>query len=153
MSSSERPRVVLVNRCIIEDDGRLLVVRRAADDNRGAGLWEIPGGKLDSGQDLPTALQREVKEETGLSVEPASPLVYANSYVIPDGPYEGLPYVLLVHIGRIVSGTTCAVTLSHEHDEFAWDSHERSLRRQLTPESEKALRLFDPLTLTFGAGR
>jgi len=138
MTEVERPQVVLVNRCIIHDnDGRILLVKRSADDSYNPGLWELPGGKLDIGQDLSTALQREVEEETGLDVESQSPIVYSDSYVINDGKYKGLPYVLLVGIGKVVGGS---LSLSHEHDDSAWEDYQQVFEYDLTPESEKALR-------------
>ncbi len=135
---NDRPRIVLVNRCVIEnDEGRLLLIKRSQNDRFNPGLWEFPGGKLEAGQDLQTALRREVIEETGLTVEPVSPLVYADSFVIKEGnKYAGLPYVVIFNIGRIISGE---IQLS-EHDDYAWETQDGALARELTPESEKALR-------------
>ena len=48
-------------------DGRLLMVRRAHDP--GAGLWSLPGGRVEHGEYLSDALRREVAEETGLEVD------------------------------------------------------------------------------------
>ena len=45
----------------------LLMVQRAHDP--GAGLWSIPGGRVEVGEYLIQAVQREVLEETGLRVE------------------------------------------------------------------------------------
>ena len=44
--------------CVRDDAGRVLLVRVAA---RG---WEMPGGQVEEGEDLVTALQREVEEES-----------------------------------------------------------------------------------------
>ncbi len=48
-------------------DGRLLMVRRA--HHPGAGLWSLPGGRVEDGEYLSDALRREVAEETGLEVD------------------------------------------------------------------------------------
>jgi ADP-ribose pyrophosphatase YjhB (NUDIX family) len=55
-----------------DDEGRLLVVRRANEPGRG--LWSIPGGRVEPGEDDAAALVREMREETGLDVAPG-PLV------------------------------------------------------------------------------
>lgn len=45
---------------------RLLVVQRGRPP--GSGLWSIPGGRVESGETMCSAVEREVLEETGLSV-------------------------------------------------------------------------------------
>lgn len=53
--------------CVIERDGRTLMVRRAVQT--GYGLWSMPGGYVDRGEPVETAAVREVEEEAGLLVE------------------------------------------------------------------------------------
>ncbi|TYP89913.1 ADP-ribose pyrophosphatase YjhB (NUDIX family) [Blastococcus xanthinilyticus] len=46
--------------------GRLLLVRRRNDPGRG--LWSVPGGRVEPGETVAAAVEREVLEETGLRV-------------------------------------------------------------------------------------
>ncbi len=47
-------------------DGALLLVRRGTDPGRGR--WTVPGGRVEPGEPVAAAVEREVLEETGLSV-------------------------------------------------------------------------------------
>jgi ADP-ribose pyrophosphatase YjhB (NUDIX family) len=51
---------------VVDDAGRLLLVLRGREP--AAGLWSIPGGKVEPGESLEEALRREVLEETALDV-------------------------------------------------------------------------------------
>ncbi|WP_137818111.1 Nudix family hydrolase [Pseudomonas sp. 2FG] len=69
-------------------DGRVLLARRPEDKHQG-GLWEFPGGKVEEGESVPAALQRELAEELGIQVSTARPLIqvqhdYADKHVLLD---------------------------------------------------------------------
>ena len=59
---------------IRDRQGRILLTRRHADAHQG-GLWELPGGKLEPGESAFTGLQRELREELGLTLAAAEPLI------------------------------------------------------------------------------
>ena len=68
------------------------------------GLWSLPGGLLELGEKLDSAIRREVMEETGLEVEPLS-VFEIFERIIPDT--EGKPeyhYVLIDYLCRVVGG-------------------------------------------------
>lgn len=54
--------------------GQILIAKRPDDAHQG-GLWEFPGGKLETGEDRATGLRRELLEELGISVTQARPLI------------------------------------------------------------------------------
>jgi 8-oxo-dGTP diphosphatase len=56
-----------VGAVIIDERGRLLLIKRGHEP--GAGLWSLPGGRVEPGETDAAALVREMREETGLVVE------------------------------------------------------------------------------------
>jgi 8-oxo-dGTP diphosphatase len=92
-----RARALILNRvsgsvipcvgAVIKDDqGRLLLIKRGHEP--GAGLWSIPGGRIEPGETDAEALVREMREETGLAVE-AGPLLGRVRRPAQDGPAAG----------------------------------------------------------------
>jgi ADP-ribose pyrophosphatase len=81
---------------VIEQDGRILLGRRAFDP--GAGLWGLPGGFLEEGEAPDVGLKREVREETGLEIEPGE---LFGSWLQPHG--ERTVLCLLWH-ARVLGG-------------------------------------------------
>ena len=78
-------RLVLVAACaLIDADGRVLLAERPAGKPM-AGLWEFPGGKVETGEQPEQTLIRELNEELGITVsEPClAPLTFA-SHAYPD---------------------------------------------------------------------
>jgi 8-oxo-dGTP diphosphatase len=59
-------RVPCVGVVVLDQEGRLLVVRRAHPPSQGR--WSIPGGRVEPGESLEAAAAREAWEETGLTV-------------------------------------------------------------------------------------
>ena len=67
-SYPERPYLA-VSAAIIRD-GKILVVRRARAPAHG--LYSLPGGVVEVGETLEEAVRREVREETGMTIEPVA---------------------------------------------------------------------------------
>ena len=73
-------KLVLVAACaLIDADGRVLIAQRPQGKAM-AGLWEFPGGKVESGERPEASLIRELNEELGIDVkeECLAPLTFAS---------------------------------------------------------------------------
>jgi ADP-ribose pyrophosphatase YjhB (NUDIX family) len=62
------PEVPCVGAVVHDERGRLLLIRRGHAPS--AGLWSVPGGRVEPGESETAAVVREVAEETGLRVRP-----------------------------------------------------------------------------------
>jgi 8-oxo-dGTP diphosphatase len=85
VGSAVSVKLVLVAACaLIDADGRVLLTERPAGKAM-AGLWEFPGGKVETGERPEQTLIRELEEELGIVVqEPClAPLAFA-SHAYPD---------------------------------------------------------------------
>lgn len=80
-----------------DDRGRLLLIKRRNEP--GAGLWSVPGGRVEPGESDAQALVREMAEETGLTVE-AGTLVGR----VLRGPYAIADYRCTVVGGTLRAG-------------------------------------------------
>jgi len=96
-------RPVLGIGALIFDRGKILLVERGKEPLKG--YWSLPGGVLEIGETLEQGIVREVREETGLEVEPLK-LLEIFERIIRDS--HGAPeyhYVLIDYICRVTGGS------------------------------------------------
>jgi 8-oxo-dGTP diphosphatase len=97
----DRPRrlVHVAAGALLDAQGRVLVAQRPEGAHQG-GLWEFPGGKLEAGETARAGLARELREELGIEVRAARPLIrvhhdYGDRHVLLDvfvvTAFEGSP--------------------------------------------------------------
>ncbi|XP_059666560.1 nudix hydrolase 10-like isoform X2 [Cornus florida] len=60
---------VAVGAIVMNDKREMLVVQEKSGRLRGRGVWKIPTGVVDEGEDISAAIEREVKEETGIDAK------------------------------------------------------------------------------------
>jgi 8-oxo-dGTP diphosphatase len=81
-STVRRPDAHVVAAALFDAEGRLLLAERPPGKHM-AGGWEFPGGKREPGEERFDTLKRELKEEIGIEIHEAEPLVmYEHHY--PD---------------------------------------------------------------------
>jgi ADP-ribose pyrophosphatase len=96
------PQPVVAVGAIVFKNNRVLLVRRAQPPSQD--LWAIPGGRVEIGETLQEAAEREILEETGIIIQAREP-VYTFDYIERDG--SALPrfhYVIIDLIADYVRG-------------------------------------------------
>ena len=96
-------------------DGKKLLV---LEDKHGQ--WELPGGKIQIGEDIPTALNREIKEELGERIQIERGPIFHGWIRQPD-PNRDF-FIFLVGFSCIWKGGE--ITISPEHKSFRWITKE-----------------------------
>lgn len=92
-------------------DGRLLIIKRAADADPYPNLWDVPGGSLHKGETIEQGLRREAFEEVDLALSHIRPLATWST---------GQQETLVIGLSFLATTTSEIVTLSEEHTDFVW---------------------------------
>ena len=108
---ASRPQLAVS--AVIFRDGKVLLVRRARSP--GNGFYSLPGGRVEYGESLHTALAREVDEETRLKIEILGLAGWRE--VLPGSSATGGHYVIMSFAARWVCREP---VLNEEHDDYKW---------------------------------
>jgi 8-oxo-dGTP diphosphatase len=99
-------RIACVGAVIKDAAGRLLLIRRGHQP--AAGLWSIPGGRIEPGESDASALVREVLEETGLTVVPGRLLGEVERPGLAGAVLDIRDYLAVVTGGELTAGDDAA---------------------------------------------
>jgi 8-oxo-dGTP diphosphatase len=106
-------------KAFIVQDGKLFMMKRRPNDPHKPGKLDIPGGRLELGEDPFEGLKREAREEINLEIEIIMPLCVKH-FVREDGQ----KITLTIYWCKLLSGE---VKLSEEHTEQKWMHMEKDL--------------------------
>ena len=150
-SGSDSRPIAAVGVVLVEGDRVLLIER---DRPPGAGLWSIPGGKVELGESLEQAALRELGEETGLGCS-LGPIVEVLDRVVrsPSGQvtyhYVILDFVGSHPTGQLAPGSDCRAAAWVRLDELerypTTDGLAPVIRRALASDPQSPLRVHDSL--------
>jgi ADP-ribose pyrophosphatase YjhB (NUDIX family) len=108
---------------VVVDEGRVLLVRRGHEPLKGQ--WSLPGGLLEVGEPLTAGVIREVREETGLTVQPVE-LVELLDRIHREDERVRYHYVIADYLCRVVSGELKAASDADAVrwvERAEWNSH------------------------------
>lgn len=86
---------------VVVHRNRVLLIRRRGEPLKGE--WSIPGGVLELGEELAEGVRRELKEETGLEVEPLEVLVVFDR-IMREGRRVRFHFVIVDYACRLKRG-------------------------------------------------
>jgi ADP-ribose pyrophosphatase YjhB (NUDIX family) len=112
-SYPERP--YLAASAAIVRDGKVLVVRRARTP--ASGLFTLPGGVVEIGETLTEAVAREVREETGMAIEPVALAGFREAIVRDADSRVERHFIILCFASRWRAGEP---VLNEELSEAHW---------------------------------
>jgi nucleoside triphosphatase len=116
---------------LIAHEKKVLLVRT----HKWSGLWGVPGGKIDYGEDALTALKREMREEVGLEIRD---MVYAfYSDIVEDPKFYKPAHFLSLEF--VAYSDSSEVIPNEEIAEFAWLSVEEAIRYPINPYTKRLL--------------
>ena len=100
MMNTPQPLILVVAVALVDPDGRVLMAQRPEGKSM-AGLWEFPGGKVETAELPEAALIRELSEELGITVKPAclAPFTFASH------TYDAFHLLMPLYICRRWDGT------------------------------------------------
>ena len=116
---------VVAQKAAIREGGKYLIIKRSPLEDTYVNCWEFPGGKLEKGEEALQGVEREVKEETRLTVKAIKPL-FTFKKLMPNG----LHYIFIVYHCKKLSGK---IRLSEEHSAYRWATQKEILRLEIHP--------------------
>jgi len=132
MISDDQLHVVAVTGFLYRD-GKFIILKRSEKEIQSPGKWTVPGGKVERGDTILEALEKEIKEETGLETEKEFEFLGDSEFTRPDGYHVVVPRFLC----RAKSGE---VNIDkNDFTDHAWISLDEIGNYDLIPGVKKAL--------------
>ena len=134
----------VVGSVIVNRQGKILIMSRKSDDFMG-GIDELPSGNMEKGEDITTALAREVKEETNCDMQRI--LYYIDSFDYKSGSGKNArQYNFAIKVKE-----TDNIVLT-EHESYSWQTVEEIINNpKITHEVKNTIKRYNDIKLEYEA--
>lgn len=120
---------------VLNDQRAILVMTRKLDDFLG-GIDELPSGHLENNETIVQALQREIKEETGMDILRIESYLNYFDYFSQSGKKTR-------QFNFVIIPTACSRVVLTEHTAYRWQTAEQAVANpKITDEVKSCIRIF-----------
>lgn len=105
---------------IFDNRGRLLICKMPPERGVFPGQWGLPGGGVEPGERIQSALAREVEEELGIQIDDISPLHFKEGLELKRLGGGTVVPIHMVYLLFRCHAVTTDIKLNGESVEFAW---------------------------------
>lgn len=132
----ESPRLFVATKAFINHNGKILIIKESTkyQDGTNAGKFDVPGGRIQPGQNYADSLKREIREEIGIEITIDRPF-FVNEWhpKVKDEQWQ----IIGIFFECIPIDTN--ITLSEDHEEYLW----------IDPKDYKNYNLIENLQMAF----
>lgn len=109
-------KFAVATKAIVYYEGKFLVLFKSDAEDVNPNSYDVPGGRIEFGENLSDAVKREVQEEAGLDVQVLEATDAWSFMKDENTQLVGITYATIANSGK--------VKLSEEHSRFEWLSYE-----------------------------
>lgn len=124
---------------IIKKDNKFLLTKRleidAEDPKEFQGMYQLPGGGVNFGETIETAIKREIKEETRLDIKVISVVPYVINSIRKK--WHGVGIVLNCEL----TDTKQKIKLNEESNDCGWFTFEEIMNLEVLPSGKEAIKV------------
>lgn len=131
-----------VGALILGSDNKFLLSKRGVDAKNEVGLWELPGGEVEFGEELRNAIKREVAEELDIQIQPKR-IINVFDHIIPE---EQQHWVTVTFLCKLSSGKPLIKEIG-KSEELRWVSTEEALKLPLSAATRSDIEKFSVRSL------
>jgi 8-oxo-dGTP diphosphatase len=126
--------IKFIQKAVIFSGNKFLIIKRSPDAFNRANTWDLPGGCVSFGEEHEASLRREIKEETGLSVDPLVLLQFTTDY-------DKKTKIYTFFTSFVTKTLSKKVILSKEHTDYKWSTLDEFIKLESASFLQNAVKI------------